>query len=111
MDLEQAIDLVVARTKHETYRRLCDEENPDRVQRDAYRSLVLSLATEIPLVLPDSVSAQMVPFSIALVASRRGGRNCWYSTPEPCGCAGVMCAHKRRSVGLRDCIECLGLST
>ena len=44
MTLEEAIEVVVARTKHERYRWLCSDENPDAWSREGYRLLMLELA-------------------------------------------------------------------
>jgi hypothetical protein len=48
-DWREATEIVVERTKHSPYRRLCSDENPDidgPNGRDAYRSLMLRLANE-----------------------------------------------------------------
>jgi hypothetical protein len=43
MELEEAIDIVVTRTKHERFRSLCDPDHPDF--NPAYASLVIAMAT------------------------------------------------------------------
>lgn len=39
-----ALEIVIARTRHERYRWLCSEANPDAEQRDAYRRHMLTRA-------------------------------------------------------------------
>lgn len=46
MTIAEALDIVVGRTQCERYRWLCRDDNPDTVQRDKYRALVLRLAGE-----------------------------------------------------------------
>ena len=59
MTWNQALDLVVARTGHEPFRRLCAEDNPDAEQRDAYRALMVELATgEPPAPAPEDRALQ-----------------------------------------------------
>lgn len=41
---EQALEIVVSRTKHERFRHLCREDNPDLEQRDRYRDMVRRMA-------------------------------------------------------------------
>jgi len=48
MTWEEALDIVVGGTGHGRYRELCAEDNPDVHQRDAYRGLVVGLATGEP---------------------------------------------------------------
>lgn len=45
MTLNDALDIVVSRTRHERYRWLCSEDNPDVAERDGYRDHVMKLAT------------------------------------------------------------------
>ncbi len=42
---EDAIEIVVAKTKHERFRELCSNDNPNIVQRDNYRKSVIAMAT------------------------------------------------------------------
>jgi hypothetical protein len=49
MNWTEALEIVVARTRHDAYRALCDEDNPDVTSRDAYRSLMISMASEEPV--------------------------------------------------------------
>ena len=48
MILEEALDIIVGRTKHERYRWLCSEENGDVESRDAYRQLMIGRARGEP---------------------------------------------------------------
>jgi hypothetical protein len=55
MNLEQALDILIARTGHERYRWLCSEDNPDVIGRDAYRALVITQAEGKPTQDPAEV--------------------------------------------------------
>ena len=44
LDWAEAIEIVVARTRHERLRWLCSDANPDVAQRDGYRRLMIELA-------------------------------------------------------------------
>jgi hypothetical protein len=58
----EALDIIIARTGHERYRDLCADDNPDVVQRDAYRGLVVRLALGLPLeptAAPDPATEQL----------------------------------------------------
>lgn len=48
MTIQEALDIVVARTKHERFRWLCSEENPDVDQREKYRVQVVAMASKEP---------------------------------------------------------------
>ena len=53
MTWQDALELVVARTGHEAYRRLCADDNPDARQRDGYRRVVVKKAGgEVPAAYP-----------------------------------------------------------
>jgi hypothetical protein len=58
MTLAEALDTAIEQTKHERYRWLCSEANPDAEQREAYRRLVLSLAD--PAVAEASRAARLI---------------------------------------------------
>jgi hypothetical protein len=51
MTVDEAIDVVIARSGHAAYRALCAEDNPDRAQRDAYRKIVLRRARGLARVV------------------------------------------------------------
>lgn len=99
----EALEVVVARTRHERYRWLCSDENPNTEQREGYRRIVLEKAGQ-----PAPAPAQSVPLSTSLRAARLGFRQCFYSSHEGCGCSGTHCFYKGRIVELRECVECLG---
>jgi hypothetical protein len=44
----EALEIVIERTRHERYRWLTSDENPDTWQRDAYRRIVIEMATGEP---------------------------------------------------------------
>lgn len=52
MNIDDALQIVIARTKHERYRWLCSDDNPDEVGREHYRALVISQANEKALEYP-----------------------------------------------------------
>lgn len=52
MDWQDAVEILVARTRHEAWRRLCSDENADAASRDACRRSVITLAGGIPPALP-----------------------------------------------------------
>ena len=49
---QEQLDLVVERTKHERYRWLCSDENPDVESREGYRAEVIRQATGQPHEMP-----------------------------------------------------------
>jgi hypothetical protein len=107
MTVAEALDIVVARTRHERYRVLCDDDNPDIQQREAYRRIVLELAGQ-PASLPSTDPAPLIPLRDSIRAARLGYRACLYSSHEGCGCSGPHCHHLGRLVSLTDCARCLG---
>jgi hypothetical protein len=48
MNWMTALEILVARTGHERYRVLCADDNPDVDTRDAYRVLMIRLASDLP---------------------------------------------------------------
>ena len=53
MTWDEALSEVVRRTKHERYRWLCSDDNPDVESRDGYRAKVKRIAEGRSLELPD----------------------------------------------------------
>lgn len=104
------LETVVARTRHERFRWLTSDDNPDVEQREGYRRVVERLATGEP---PPPVSATPPPslardLSIYRVARRLGGRNCWYADNPSCGCSGqARCHALGRDVTIIHCAACL----
>lgn len=111
MTLDEALEIVVARTRHERYRWHCSDDNPNARGREAYRRSVLSLAgapEPEPPPPPEPVRPhRRVPLADSIRAVRFGLRNCLYATREGCGCSGAMCHHFGRVVTLTDCLACL----
>lgn len=105
MTWQDALESVIARTKHDRYRWLCSDANPDRESRDASRRLVLERAGQ---PAPPGPAQSLVPIALSIRAARVGFRQCFYSSHEGCGCSGTHCFRLGRIVGLRDCAECLG---
>jgi hypothetical protein len=52
MDWEEALEIVIARTRHEAFRRICADANPDIRRRDAMRSTVVRVAMGEPAYPP-----------------------------------------------------------
>lgn len=50
-----------------------------------------------------------VPTRDSIRATKLGFRRCLYASHEGCGCTGTHCYRHGRIVGLRDCLDCLGL--
>lgn len=53
MDWPEALEIMVTRYHNAHFRVLCDEANPDIIQRDAYRALMVRQATGQPEPVPD----------------------------------------------------------
>lgn len=115
------LDYVVALTRHERWRRLTSEDNPDALSREGHRRLVERLAGEFaehggaippaPEPQPDDptpLDEAPVPLDAALRVQRLGGRNCPHGSAPACGCNGLAaCSLMARDVNVRDCSECL----
>ncbi len=52
MTLTEALDIVVSRTRHERFRWLCSDENPDEFSRERYRAIVMAQAAGTPQEMP-----------------------------------------------------------
>lgn len=106
MTLQQAIDIVVARTGHERFRSLCDPSSP--VYDRGYEAVVLELAGA-PDVEIDRTHAPTLATSLAI---RNAVRTCPWRDPRPnCGCEGLArCAigygDRAGDVSHADCWEC-----
>ncbi len=48
MTWQEAVEIVVGRTRHERYRWLTSDDNPDAWQRDRYRDIVVAMASGQP---------------------------------------------------------------
>ncbi len=63
MNWEEALEIVVRRTKHERYRVLCDEGNPDIEQRDEMRAMMIRKALNEPdpppFIPPEMTEAEL----------------------------------------------------
>lgn len=112
----EALEIVIARTKHERYRWLCSDENLDAPQREGYRRQVLMLAGE-----PHQEPQKHIPLAVLFAPSPedllvrfRGLRFCLYGEPIKSSCcthAGTTCHWLKRSVMAGDCLECLSKFT
>lgn len=57
MTWQDALEIVVARTRHERYRWLCSDDNPDVEQRDGHRRHMLDQCGHVPSYPPAVVQA------------------------------------------------------
>jgi hypothetical protein len=78
--LTEALDIVVGRTKHERYRELCSDENPNRWEAAQFQALIGLLATGQYRDVEDSEALETP-------AARR-----WGLTGPPRYCAGGVCS-------------------
>jgi len=81
---------------------MVSEDNPDVAQREAAREIILGLweAKHAPIAT--------VPLATSRLALKRGGLNCWYTTPcKSCGGEVPHCHKLERVANLRDCVDCL----
>lgn len=121
---QEALEIVVARTRHERYRELCSDDNPDAEQRDAYRTGVIEMAESVE---PKRQRQRHAPYTPAATTdpSRptvaqstsllKQMKSCPFrSTNSSCGCQGAWCSLKadasgRRPsiVGHQDCFSCI----
>jgi hypothetical protein len=111
MTLSEVLDIVVSRTRHERYRWLCSDANPNAEQRDAYRRIVFEMAGQRP-PKPEPPRPNLTA-TLALMARMR---ECPHRTERTdCGCAGMAtCGLGRGLSGLvnhHDCLSCLSASS
>ena len=104
MSWEEALELVIASTRHERFRWLCSEDNPNAEQRDSYRRYVVYMATGEQLAPPTQPTPFVVPPAYAM-----GWKHCLYATHEPGGCCGgaLTCHWLRQVIPLQTCVDCL----
>lgn len=108
----EALDAVIARTKNERLRVLCDGSHPDH---ERWRAFVVDLAAR-PVATPGAEVAVMVTTTggVSLAESlaiRQALAKCPWRAPDPsCGCAGMArCSigkGKGGDVSHADCWEC-----
>jgi hypothetical protein len=115
MTLTEVLDIVVSRTRHERYRWLCSDANPNTEQRDAYRRLMFDLAGQRPHP-PAPRPEPPRPALAATLALMSRMRACPHRTERTdCGCAGMAtCGLGRGLSGLvnhHDCLSCLSASS
>lgn len=85
---------------------LASDDNPDVVQRLAYRELAARLAGGPPPE-PDAPPPPAVPLALSLRATRLGGRNCPEADAPACGCpAKFHCGRLGRDAWYHDCLAC-----
>ncbi len=59
MTITDALDIVVARTKHERFRQLCDPNDP--AYSPGYIDVVMSMATGEPMPTPEPAPSPITP--------------------------------------------------
>jgi hypothetical protein len=110
MTWEEALKLIVERTRNLRYIELTADANLDVTQRDAYRSLLIRIATGAPeSSLPKPEPAPDLPSVAESIDLIRQMRACPYrSVDAGCGCSGGRCALRGGAmVGHIDCFDCL----
>jgi hypothetical protein len=106
MDWPEAIEVVIARTKHERYRELCDDTHPDH---PAWRRRIIALATGEPESLPLSLRQDnSLPTVSEAWDLTRAMRACPFWSRRPGCCTGANCALRSGAVVSHvDCFACL----
>ena len=98
MTINEALDLVIARTGVERYRYLC-LEHPKPTLRAEYSRLVLRLAAQTPASRPCPTE---------LVALARKVMECPFRSTESSGCGCAHCGLRGGAkVSKLECIECM----
>jgi hypothetical protein len=106
MTLAEALDIVIERTRHERYRFLVSEDNPDLEQREAYRAHVFQLAGSDP---PPATSQPQRPEVATVFARLAKARACEFRVgPESgCGCLWGKCRDRGNAeISQADCLAC-----
>ena len=100
MMLDDALEIVIARTNHERYRWLCSDDNSNISQRDGYRVQVLLLA-----------GYEFPPLPIIPLPDLRTFRHCLYASDFVAGCcsapATVRCHWLNQTICSATCTDCL----
>jgi hypothetical protein len=111
MSWSDALEIVVGRTKHEAYRRQCSDENtsPPPNDRDAYRALMVRLASDPPNVPsqypPAAPASPTARESLALIQRMRA---CPFWSKPGTGCDCGRCGLRAGAkVTHHDCFACL----
>jgi hypothetical protein len=105
MTLAEALDVIVSQTRHERYRWLCSDDNPDQVARDAYRAYVFRAAGEPLPPAPE----RPVPAAVAERFERLERiLGCpHFSRPADCGCRFGVCGQTGKPTTFARCDDCL----
>ncbi len=100
----EALEVLASNAHVWRFRELCHEANPNTTQRDAYRGLVIRMASGEPL--NKKTGRPAVPEAVALTRQMKA---CIYrSVFPPCGCAGGRCGLRWGAiVSHLDCFACL----
>ena len=102
MNWKEALEIVVNQTGVERYRLLCSDDSPAPGGPQAYRDLMISMATGTP-----------APPSRTYRDLQRTKQCPYRSADLACGCSGIRCALRfslggsRQIVSPRECIECV----
>lgn len=108
MDYAEAVEIVIARTKHERFRYLCSDDNPNR---EAWRAHVISEATGEPRqpAITSNPTVQRQRLLATLVKA------CPYrENTSSCGCGASKChaawGSSRidpQAANMQDCLDCV----
>lgn len=111
MTLTEALDLIVVQSGHAHYRTLCDEDNPDREQRDGYRRLIMRLAEDGPLAVivqsPDLIAPTPRPVDESIRLARLAATCPYRSNFPACGCCGSRCGLTQAIKTRAACWKCV----
>ncbi len=73
MTWTEALESLAAHPHLWRFRQLCDEGNPNAIQRDKYRGLVIRMATNQPLESPDAIITRVEAMAARALSGERGG--------------------------------------
>ena len=101
MTWRSALDVVVARTRHERFRLLCSADSPDH---EAYRQLMIRMAAE-----DEPLAPALLPLTESLPLLRLVNSCLYRSRDTACGCSGFRCALRTVNpvVNHLECLECV----
>ncbi len=97
MDWSEALEIIVARTRHERFRWLCSDANPEADQRDGYRATMIEQATGEHAAAAPQPADPWLPLI----------RACEHHNPGCCAHPAAFCSLFARDVSRDDCVACL----
>lgn len=105
MTLDEALEIVVARTGNELYRRLVRHPNPSR--RARYIEWIMGEGLAISFASGDKATPPLMPLSDSSRLTALA-RLCPYRSRQGCGCSGYLCGLIQREVSGQTCLDCVG---